>query len=110
MTLSVCQAIMQDGRAGDKAMNERTLIAGAAWRIAPSGTTLVYLNRVLADGSALVSSKVGDGWARRPMRVSAADVFLIREVARQEYRRRLAAALAANPDASRNVTTPMVDG
>lgn len=78
--------------------------SGPAWRIAPMGTTEVYLVRI--EGSvAKVCSRVGThGWAKRPMLIAAADVFPDRAAARAEYRRRYQAALAADPAASRDVS------
>lgn len=64
---------------------------GPAWRIAPSGTTEVYVNRISGD-TALVSSRVGKGWAKQPMTVETIDLFNERRWARAEYRRRRAAA------------------
>ena len=70
------------------------LHTGPCWRIAPSGTTEVYLVRYSADHmSATVHSRGQvSRWAKQPMEVAAADLFASQEEARAEYRRRRAAA------------------
>ena len=79
--------------------------SGGAWRIAPSGTREVYVVRRINDQQALVCSRVGNGWADKPMRIAMADLFGTRDEALIEYRRRRAAALKANPSASLNLTS-----
>lgn len=81
------------------------MLSGPAWRIASSGTKLCFLERICEDGTALITSRVGAGWAKRPMRVAAADVFVTRNEARAEYRRRRHIATHIDPHASLNLTT-----
>lgn len=80
------------------------LQAGPCWRIAPCGTTQVYLLRYSADGaSASVCSRIGQrGWAKQPLTVASVDLFLTRPEARAEYKRRRA---LADPRWSLNLAT-----
>ena len=68
-----------------------TRIIGPAWRIAPCGTTECYVSRIIGD-TAIVSSRVGRGWAKKPMEISTDDLFADRSAARREYRQRREAA------------------
>lgn len=82
------------------------MLAGPAWRIAPQGTALCFLERICEDGTALVSGRgVGRRWAKKPMKVAAADVFVTRDEARDEYRRRRHIAKHIDPHASNDFTT-----
>jgi hypothetical protein len=73
-----------------------------AYRIAPCGTAEVYVVKLIDEHRASVCSRVGKGWAKRPMTISRADLFATREEARAEYRRRRA---ATSPESSLNLTT-----
>lgn len=83
--------------------------AGPVWRIGPFGTTEVYLDRIVPNGIAYVSSRVGRGWAKRSMRVAAVDIFPDRDSARAEYRRRRQRAKLAG-EYGLNFTTPLPEG
>lgn len=64
---------------------------GPCWRVAPVGTTEVYLNHYQQDGSAVVSSQGVNGrWAKQPIIVDGDDLFADRASARAEYRARKA--------------------
>lgn len=80
---------------------------GPVWRIAPSGTQQVWLLRLAGNAAEVCGPGTKRRWSERSMTVSAADLFLTKAEARAEYRRRRAAALAANPLASLNLTTPV---
>jgi len=70
-------------------MNATRLQSGPAWRIAPVGTTEIYLLRYNPEGHAIVCSRgQRQRWAKVPMTIDARDVFATREQARAEYRRR----------------------
>lgn len=77
------------------------------WRIAPGGTTEVQLVRIFPDKAMVCGHGMQRRWALRPMAVHPADLFETREAARAEYRRRKAVALATNPHAYLNFTTPL---
>jgi hypothetical protein len=79
-------------------------LSGAAWRIAPCGTTEVYVVRILDETTASVCSRVGKAWAKKPMTIARADLFATRDEARTEYRRRRAAAV---DQLSLNLTTDL---
>ena len=61
---------------------------GCAWRIAPCGTAEVYVVRLINEATASVCSRVGKGWAKKPMTIARADLFATRSEARAESRRR----------------------
>ncbi len=84
-----------------------TLHTGPCWRIAPSGTTSVYLVRYSADHmSATVHSRGQvSRWAKQPMQVAAADLFASHEEARAEYRRRRALVETAPGRKAFNLTS-----
>jgi hypothetical protein len=92
-------------------MAVRSFFVGViAYRIAPCGVRPVFVNK-LETARASVSSRVGkSGWAKAPMWVARADIFESIGEARSEYRRRRAAAIAANPSASLNLTTDLREG
>lgn len=90
-------------------MIPRTTIAGPLWRIAPMGCARVYFHGLGPNGTATVSSKGQrqGRWALKPMVVAVVDLFLHEEEARIEYAVRKAAALARDPLASTNLSTPL---
>jgi len=65
---------------------------GEVWRIAPSGTTRVYLVSTKGNRACVHSRGQVSRWAKVPMYVETADLFDSQEEARAEYRRRRAAA------------------
>ena len=67
--------------------------AGPVWRIAPGGTTPVYLNRITARVAVVNSRGRTSKWAKRPMWVPIDDLFETKAEALTEYRQRRAAAL-----------------
>ncbi len=69
-----------------------TTRTGEVWRIAPCGTTPVYLLKLCSGGTAEVCSRGRKGWAIRSMTISATDLFETRVEALVEYRARRAAA------------------
>lgn len=88
-------------------MSSNNLQIGPVWRIAPSGTTQVYLSKVHGDGTASVhSAGQKSRWAIKPMKVAVIDLFADRTVAREEYRRRLV-AVRDYPTARPNVVTQL---
>lgn len=76
------------------------------WRIASMGVREVLLVRVGND-KAQVCSKMGVGWAQKPMTVHPADLFVTRSEAQAEYHQRRRAAKAADPRCDLNFTTPL---
>ena len=79
-----------------------------AWRIAPCGTTEVFLSRLLPNGAAVVFSRGQKSvWAKRPMTIAAGDLFASEALARSEYRKRRTVALLADPLANLNLTLPV---
>lgn len=67
--------------------------AGPVWRVAPGGTVQVYYSGtygVHPDGVPVYGQGQRQPWAKRPMRVPMADLFLNRSEAREEFRRRKA--------------------
>ena len=80
---------------------------GPVWRIAPAGTQQVYLLHFAERTAQVCGPGVKKRWSDRAMTVARADLFPTRALAQAEYRRRRAAALAADPCASLNLTTPI---
>lgn len=84
-----------------------TLRKGPAWRIAPAGTQQVYLLRLEGKTASVCGPGIKRRWSERSMTVASADLFRTKAEAQAEYRRRRAVALAADPYASLNLTTPI---
>lgn len=80
---------------------------GPVWRIAPAGTQQVWLLRLEGKTAEVIGPGVKRRWSERSMTVAAADLFRTKAEAQAEYRRRRAAALATDPFASLNLTTPL---
>lgn len=78
---------------------------GPVWRIAPSGTQQVWLLRLEGKTAQVCGPGTKRRWSERSMTVAAADLFATKAEAKAEYRRRRAAALAADPAASLNLTS-----
>jgi hypothetical protein len=79
------------------------------WRIGAAGVSRVYfLGLRDSDRIARVNTR-GQimTWSLKPTEVSPVDLFMLKQVAREEYRKRKRAVLARNPHASTNVTTPL---
>ena len=61
---------------------------GPVWRIAPMGTTQVYLTQLFADQARVHGLGQLSRWAKQAMTVHADDLFLTKPEALAEYRRR----------------------
>jgi hypothetical protein len=90
-------------------MIDKRFVGSPVWRIAPSSTAPVFLNRLwvgsTTDGlpanfASVCSKGRRSAWAAQPMTIFAKDLFPTKAEALVEYRRRRAAALQANPLAS----------
>jgi len=80
---------------------------GPVWRIAPAGTQQVYLLRIDDRTAQVCGPGTKKRWSERAITVATADLFPTRALAQAEYRRRRAIALANDPNASLNLTTPI---
>lgn len=83
-------------------------LAGPVWRIAPLGCVPVFFIRLSRDNCATVAPRGHSGaWAHKALDVPLRDLFVDELECRTEYSVRKAAALARDPLASLNLTTPL---
>ncbi len=83
-------------------------MSGPVWRIAPLGCVQVFYVRLSRDNCAIVAPRgFKETWARKALEVPLKDLFVTEEEARVEYAVRKGAALARDPHASLNLSTPL---
>ena len=83
-------------------------LSGPVWRIAPLGCVQVFYIRLSRDNCAIVAPRgFKETWARKALEVPLRDLFVDELEARTEYSVRKATALARDPLASLNLSTPL---
>lgn len=63
-------------------------VGSVGYRVAPSGTQPVFVNRYLGDEVSISTQGMKERWSLKPMTIPAADLFVSRNDARAEFRRR----------------------